>query len=187
MMWLKWWPRWEITNSVTLWFVNTYPCLGHLPLVLHIQCMRQSTGLALAQIMSCRLLGAKPLSKPMLGYCQLGPWEQIAVNFYLKISSAKWWPFCPGGDESNKQYQQNCTDVYGKSYSYFTIYMISHVYPLIGWYSTKCPMRSGKILRLFKSLHRSMFHDTNIWFDFTVLFRHFWQSIKYIQNVENTF
>ena len=29
----------------------------------------------LVQIMSCCLFGAKPLSKPMLGYCQLGPWE----------------------------------------------------------------------------------------------------------------
>ena len=33
--------------------------------------MRQSTGSALLQIMACCLFGAKPLSKPMLGYCQL--------------------------------------------------------------------------------------------------------------------
>ena len=33
--------------------------------------MRQCIGLALVQIMVCRLFGAKPLSKPMLGYCQL--------------------------------------------------------------------------------------------------------------------
>ena len=35
--------------------------------------MRQRTGSALLQIMACRLVGAKPLSKPMLEYCQLDP------------------------------------------------------------------------------------------------------------------
>ena len=33
--------------------------------------LRQWIGSALVQIMTCRLFGAKPLSKPMLGYCQL--------------------------------------------------------------------------------------------------------------------
>ena len=31
--------------------------------------MRQLTGSALVQIMACRLIGAKPLSEPMLEYC----------------------------------------------------------------------------------------------------------------------
>ena len=35
--------------------------------------MRQWIGSALVQIMACRLIGTKPLSKPMLGYCQLDP------------------------------------------------------------------------------------------------------------------
>ena len=35
--------------------------------------MRQWNGSAFVQIMACRLIGAKPLSKPMMGYCQLGP------------------------------------------------------------------------------------------------------------------
>ena len=35
--------------------------------------MRQWIGPALVQIMACRLFGAKPLSKPMLDYCQLDP------------------------------------------------------------------------------------------------------------------
>ena len=35
--------------------------------------MRQPIGSALVQITACRLFGAKPLSKPMLGYCQLDP------------------------------------------------------------------------------------------------------------------
>ena len=73
--------------------------------------MCQSIGLALVQIMACRLFGAKPLSKPMLGYCQLDPWgtnfSEILIkiqNFsftkiHLKLSSVKWWPVCPGGEE----------------------------------------------------------------------------------------
>ena len=35
--------------------------------------MRQLIGSVLVQIMACRLFGAKPLSTPMLGYCQLHP------------------------------------------------------------------------------------------------------------------
>ena len=69
----------------------------------------QLIGSALVQIMACRLFGAKPLSKPLLGYCQLDPKEQIQWSFNQntklfihenasEISSAKWWPFCPGGD-----------------------------------------------------------------------------------------
>ena len=30
--------------------------------------------------MACRLDGAKPLSEPMLGYCQMNPKEQISVK-----------------------------------------------------------------------------------------------------------
>ena len=63
----------------------------------------------LVQIMACRLFGTKPLSEPMLTYCQLGPEEHISVKFHLKfksfhsrkttwkcLSSAKWEPFCLG-------------------------------------------------------------------------------------------
>ena len=35
--------------------------------------MRQWIGSTLVQIMACRLFGAKSLSKPVLGYCQLDP------------------------------------------------------------------------------------------------------------------
>ena len=38
--------------------------------------MRQRIWSALVQIIACRLFGAKPLSKPMLGYCQLDPQGQ---------------------------------------------------------------------------------------------------------------
>ena len=61
------------------------PCeLTHLPLVPHIY-MRQWIGWALAQIMACRLFGAKPLSEPMLDYCQLDPKEHTSVKFQLKF------------------------------------------------------------------------------------------------------
>ena len=49
-------------------FINSYP-----PSAAY---MRQWIGPALVQIMDCRLFGAKPLSKPMLGYCQMDTKEQ---------------------------------------------------------------------------------------------------------------
>ena len=49
--------------------------------------MRQWIELALVYIMACRLLGAKPLSKPMQGYCQLDPEEQTSVKFESKYDA----------------------------------------------------------------------------------------------------
>ena len=46
--------------------------------------MRQCIGSALGQKMACRLFGAKPLSKPMLGFGQLDPKEQTSMKFDLK-------------------------------------------------------------------------------------------------------
>ena len=43
--------------------------------------MRQWIGSALDQIMTCRLFGAKPWSKPMLDCCQLNPYGQTSVKF----------------------------------------------------------------------------------------------------------
>ena len=72
--------------------------------------MCQWIRLTLIQIMACHLYSTKPLSKPMQGYCQFLPYEQnfseilnqstkfSPSKMYLKISSVKWWPFCPGGD-----------------------------------------------------------------------------------------
>ena len=37
--------------------------------------------------MACRLFGAKPLSEPMLLYCQLDPNKHISVKSYLKFKS----------------------------------------------------------------------------------------------------
>ena len=38
--------------------------------------------IALVQIMACGPFGAKPLSEPLLGYCQLDPNEQNSVIFF---------------------------------------------------------------------------------------------------------
>ena len=43
--------------------------------------MRQYNIPTLVQIMACRLFGAKPLSEPMLPYCQLDPREHISLKF----------------------------------------------------------------------------------------------------------
>ena len=37
--------------------------------------------------MACCLLGAKPLSEPMLPFCQLDPKEYVSVKFYSKFES----------------------------------------------------------------------------------------------------
>ena len=69
--------------------------------------MHQLIGSASVQIMACRLFGAKQLSKPMLGYCHLDPYNKLQWKFnqnvkifihedaYEKIICE----FCPGGDE----------------------------------------------------------------------------------------
>ena len=51
-------------------------------------------------------MGAKPLSKPMLCYCQLDPSEQTSVGFYSKYqifvhedAPEEISQFCPGEDE----------------------------------------------------------------------------------------
>ena len=49
--------------------------------------MHQYNIASLIQIMACCLFGAKPLSDPMLPYCQLDPKEQISVEFYSKIKN----------------------------------------------------------------------------------------------------
>ena len=69
--------------------------------------MRRKIGSVLVQIMACRLFGVKPLSKPNAGLLLIGTlgtnFSEILIkikNFsFTKISSAKWRPFCSGGDE----------------------------------------------------------------------------------------
>ena len=63
--------------------------------------------------MACRLLGAKPLTEPLLACCQFYSWEQISLKFeseFCHVNSRKfiwkcilpkWRPFCPGGMSSS--------------------------------------------------------------------------------------
>ena len=60
--------------------------------------------------MACQLVGTKPLSEPMLGYCYIviGPlrtsFSEILIQMHtfsfkkshFKMLSGKWWPFCLG-------------------------------------------------------------------------------------------
>ena len=48
-------------------------------------------GSALVQIMACRLFGAKPLSKPLLGYCQLNPCKQTVDPSYPNAAYMHAW------------------------------------------------------------------------------------------------
>ena len=43
--------------------------------------------------MACPLFGAKPLSKPMLVYCQLDPWEQTSVKFQSTYKAFQSWKY----------------------------------------------------------------------------------------------
>ena len=47
--------------------------------------MRQQTIPSLVQIMACRLFGDKPLSEPMIVYCQMESNGNISMTFYLKF------------------------------------------------------------------------------------------------------
>ena len=49
--------------------------------------MCQWIGSEIDKIMACCLFGTKPLSKAMLGYCQVGLLEQTSVKFYSQIQS----------------------------------------------------------------------------------------------------
>ena len=84
--------------------------------------MRQWIGSTLIQIMAYRLFDAKPSSKPMIVFLSIWP---LGTNFseilnkiqdfsftkmHPKISSAKWRPFCPAGDELIQIRQYYFTD-----------------------------------------------------------------------------
>ena len=81
--------------------------------------MRQLIGLKLVQTKACRLFGAKPLSEPMLGYCQLDPKVQTSVEFWpkyknchLKLSSAKWRLFVQGRWVNESYMPQTSTGIF---------------------------------------------------------------------------
>ena len=73
--------------------------------------LREWNGSSMAQVMACRLFGAKPLSEPTLTHCLLYSWEYISVKFVselfsfkkmqLKMSSAKMAAILSRGDRLN--------------------------------------------------------------------------------------
>ena len=94
---------------------NVFSLLPHLVGIVFISSLRPSDAYmrqfnmpTLVEIMACRLFGAKPLSEPMLPYCQLDPKEHIFneiltkipkfsfKKILLKMSTTKWLPFCLG-------------------------------------------------------------------------------------------
>ena len=84
---MSWMSGGSMQKQVFLWCFQGSGCSRNIsgfylsnssPPVVTYMC--QWIGSALVQIMACRLFGAKPLSKPMLGYCQLDPQENFS-NF----------------------------------------------------------------------------------------------------------
>ena len=76
----QYWPRSMSPYDVTrAHWVNSSPSSGAY--------MCLWIGSALVQIIAWRLFGAKPLSKSMLGYCELDPYEQTSVNFQSKYKT----------------------------------------------------------------------------------------------------
>ena len=65
------------------WYIHTFnPIHPHPhPPPPSAACIGQWIAWALVQILAYRLFGAKPVSKPMLFYCQLDPYEQTSVYF----------------------------------------------------------------------------------------------------------
>ena len=49
--------------------------------------MHQRIWSALIQIMACHLFSTKPLSKPILSYCQMDPWQQSSLKFQPKYKT----------------------------------------------------------------------------------------------------
>ena len=110
------WILWQGTRIVVMIMVTrvTWPGslqdtlkLTHLPLVPHL-CVIESGSIGWDNGLS--LYDAKPLSKPILGFCQLDPYEQTSVKFWSTIELfiqensfenivCEWRPFCRGADE----------------------------------------------------------------------------------------
>ena len=67
-------------SLIVLYFLHSTSVLSHYIDV-------GLTHIPLAQIMACRLVGAKPLSQAMLGYCKLDPGKQTSLksNLYILI------------------------------------------------------------------------------------------------------
>ena len=77
--------RW---SNLKLWYLSMFhECAHYLIKLVSFNSLRPSdeymsqyTRPILDQIMACGLIGTKPLSEPVLAYCQLNPWEQITIK-----------------------------------------------------------------------------------------------------------
>ena len=70
-----------LSQNMRLW----YRLINSLRLSDTYMYMRHQPRPSLVQIMACHLFGAKPLSEPMLYYCQLDSLEQTSVKLYSKF------------------------------------------------------------------------------------------------------
>ena len=88
--------------------------------------MRQWTRSAFVQIMTCHLIGAKPLSERMQPHCQLDPTEQAYVKFESKYKTFHSWKciwrcrlrngghLCPGRGELKWYDMSNIVPTHGR-------------------------------------------------------------------------
>ena len=102
--------------------------------------------------MACRLLGAKPLSEPMLEYCQLDPCNKLHRNLNrnsnifieedaLEIVVWKRRPFCLGLNVLNALYITNIhmgNFVWMKLWITFKNFVCKVTYMTINWQSVNC-------------------------------------------------
>ena len=100
--------------------------------------MRQWIGSALAQRIACRLIGVKPLSKPMLDYYQLDPNEENSVNFYLKDKVFHSWKYIWKGRLRNGSHFVQETWVNVSFFSTTIVTLLLHV-PVLQFLCTAGP------------------------------------------------
>ena len=95
---IKWSPHQEYNISHKIYIIFTQ---GQFHLVSDTY-LCWWTWSSMDPLMACRLFDVKPLSKPLLPYCQLDHEKHTLKIFYsrfkmyLKLSSVKWHPFCLG-------------------------------------------------------------------------------------------
>ena len=73
--------------------------------------MRQRIGSALVQIMACHLFGAKPLCKPVLGYCQLDlPLFAKLLDRMSSYTKSLFWKL-QVMDQAHEHFSWNCSQL----------------------------------------------------------------------------
>ena len=130
---------------------------------------------SLVHVMACHLFGAKPLSEPMLVYCQLNSREQISVKFKSEFYHfhsrkciwncrlLKWQPFCPGRDKLTDWDPNKLTGILRTGKIFKPIFLqddfflceISHFVPGSG--NDSAPDRHWTITHIHSSFFSSLF------------------------------